>query len=145
MLMSDLKTRDPLDVHVGQRLRMRRGLAGLSQEKLAEAVGVSFQQIQKYENGSNRVGARRLFDLGQVLSVPVEWFFEGFSGEVPTGAMVAEQTQNLSEDTFTRKETIDLLKAYYQLPESVRKHVLAMVKSMKTDSAVDDKKITAIK
>lgn len=128
------KTRDPLDVHVGQRLRMRRGLAGLSQEKLAEAVGVSFQQIQKYENGSNRVGARRLFDLGQVLSVPVEWFFEGFAGPVPTGA-VAEQTQNLAEDTFTRKETIDLLKAYYQLPESVRKHVLAMVKSMKADEA----------
>lgn len=128
------KTRDPLDIHVGQRLRMRRGLAGLSQEKLAEAVGVSFQQIQKYENGSNRVGARRLFDLGQVLSVPVEWFFEGFAGVVPVSA-VAEQTQNLSEDTFTRKETIDLLKAYYQLPESVRKHVLAMVKSMKTDDA----------
>ena len=67
---------DPVDVHVGSRVRLRRTLLGLSQEKLGEAVGLTFQQIQKYERGANRIGASRMYDLAHVLDVPVAFFFE---------------------------------------------------------------------
>src|SRR3989339_270854 len=77
-----LGTPRPVDVHVGQRLRQRRTLLGMSQEKLGEAVNLTFQQIQKYERGANRIGASRLFQLGQVLDVSVSYFFEDMPGEV---------------------------------------------------------------
>src|ERR1700733_2897255 len=70
---------NPIDVHVGQRVRQRRTLLGMSQEKLAEAIGLTFQQVQKYERGANRVGSSRLFDLARVLDVPVSYFFEEMS------------------------------------------------------------------
>src|SRR5262245_8084214 len=82
---------DPVDVHVGSRVRLRRTLLGLSQERLGEAVGLTFQQIQKYERGANRIGASRMYDLAHVLDVPVSFFFEDMPEEVrqrdaaPTG------------------------------------------------------------
>lgn len=76
-------TADPIDLHVGRRLRQRRTLLGMSQERLAELLGVTFQQVQKYERGANRIGASRLYLLGQALDVPVGWFFEAAPGPAP--------------------------------------------------------------
>ena len=73
---------NPIDVHVGQRVRQRRTLLGMSQEKLAEAIGLTFQQVQKYERGANRVGSSRLFDLARVLDVPIAYFFEDMEANV---------------------------------------------------------------
>lgn len=124
--------KDPIDVHVGQRLRLRRTLLGLSQEKVGEAVGVTFQMIQKYEKGACRVGASRLQQLAHVLDAPVAWFFDEFNdGRAKrVASLVAEDKAHLSEDVLTQKETINLLKAYYALPEDQRKHVLAMMKGL---------------
>ncbi|PZP40496.1 MAG: transcriptional regulator [Pseudomonas fluorescens] len=128
------RARDPIDTHVGQRLRLRRTMAGMSQERLGEAIGVSFQMVQKYERGDCRVGASRLMKISSALSVPVAFFFEGFAGDVPTGMSVAEEKKALDEKMLQTKETIDLLKAYYALPEAVRKHVLGMVKGLDKDA-----------
>lgn len=128
------RTRDPIDTHVGQRLRLRRTMAGMSQERLGDSIGVSFQMVQKYERGDCRVGASRLMKISSALGVPVDFFFEGFTGAVPAGLSVAEEKKALDDKVFQTKESIDLLKAYYSLPESVRKHVLAMIKGLDKDS-----------
>lgn len=126
---------DPIDAHVGQRLRLRRNMTGFSQEKLGEAVGVSFQMIQKYERGDCRVGASRLMKIANALNVPVSWFFEEFQGHIPVSMTVAEDKTSLDNGVFQRKETIDLLKAYYALPDTVRKHVLGMVRGLEKGEA----------
>ena len=138
------RTRDPIDTYVGQRLRLRRTMASMSQERLGDSIGVSFQMVQKYERGDCRVGASRLMKISSALGVPVSYFFEGFAGAVPAGLSVAEEKKTLDDKVFQAKETIDLLKAYYALPESVRKHVLAMVKGLDKDSVeqATDKKTT---
>lgn len=128
------RARDPIDTHVGQRLRLRRTMAGMSQERLGESIGVSFQMVQKYERGDCRVGASRLMKISSALGVPVAFFFDGFTGSVPAGLSVAEEKKALDDKLFQAKESIDLLKAYYALPESVRKHVLAMIKGLDKDS-----------
>ncbi len=121
-------TKDPTDVLVGKRLRLRRTTLGLSQEKLATAVGVSFQQIQKYENGTNRMGAGRLMQVSKALDIPVSWFFE--SGQMPE-TMVAEKTAPALDDgVFQKKETVELLSAYYDLPEAARKKVMDVIRDM---------------
>ncbi len=126
---------DPIDSHVAQRLRLRRELAGFTQDKLGQAVGVSFQMIQKYENGNSRVGASRLLKIAKVLGVPVAWFFEGFAsvGEAAPSYGMAQPLAELDDSVFQKRETLDLLKAYYGLPESLRKHVLNMVQGMKAE------------
>lgn len=125
--------RDPIDVHVGSRIKLRRGLTGTTQGKLADAVGVSFQMVQKYEKGDCRVGASRLLQVARALQVPVAWFFEGFKADaahLSAGQMVAEDTFSIDERQLHSKETLDLLKAYYALPENVRKHFLNMIKGL---------------
>src|SRR6202453_3199655 len=77
----------PIDVHVGSRVRLRRTLLGMSQEKLGDALGLTFQQVQKYERGANRVGARRLYDLSRVLDVPVSYFFDEFTEQAAAPGM----------------------------------------------------------
>lgn len=122
---------DPIDIHVGQRLRLRRVALGLSQEKLGDAIGVSFQMVQKYERGDCRVSASRLMNAAQVLGVTVAYFFEGSNKAPASKALKAAETQNgLDEAVFEKKETIELLKAYYALPDSMRKNVMGMVKGM---------------
>lgn len=130
------RMQDPVDTHVGKRLRTRRTMLGLSQEKLGEAVGVTFQMIQKYERGACRVGASRLQQMAHALDVPVSWFFEdyGQAASVQPILKVAEDRTALSEDIFTKRETIQLLKAYYSLPEESRKHVLNMVKGLSSEN-----------
>ncbi len=121
-----------IDLHVGKRLRRRRRLLGLTQQSLAEEVGIRFQQIQKYECGANRVSAARLFELSEALSVPIQYFYEGLSeqehsdGDVDTGV--------IAPDVLSKKETMDLVRAYYSMGEGPRKHLLDLAKSLETKS-----------
>lgn len=125
-----------VDEHVGARLRQRRTILGWSQEKLADSVSITFQQVQKYERGLNRISAGRLFQFSNVLSVPVSYFFdelENASGQVTGTYGFSEKDQEpyQSENLFEKKETIDLIRAYYAIKdEKVRKDLLKLVKSM---------------
>ena len=130
------KKHDPIDSHVGQRLKLRRNMLGWSQERLGTAIGVSFQMVQKYERGACRVGASRLMKIANALNVPVSWFFEGNGGGAQT-LKVAEDNAVLDDSMLQSKETLDLLKAYYALNEAMRKHVLGMVRGL------DEKRATA--
>ncbi len=127
---------DPVDIHVGSRVRLRRTLLGLSQEKLGEAVGLTFQQIQKYERGANRIGSSRLYDLSKVLGVPVSFFFEEMPNEVQDRqgeieAPINEPDEQSEKDPLTRRETLELVRAYYGVPSpAVRKRVFELVKSL---------------
>ena len=108
---------NPVDVHVGSRVRLRRTLLGMSQEKLGEALGLTFQQVQKYERGVNRIGASRLFHLSQILDVPVSFFFDEMP-ELSPDAMpgLAETKQEeFQPDPLVKRETIELVRAYYKI------------------------------
>lgn len=126
---------NPIDIHVGSRLRLRRTLLGLSQEKLGTAVGLTFQQIQKYERGANRIGASRLYALSRVLDVPVEFFFEemppeisGIGGKPVPGLAEKFQTE-FSYDPLAKRETLELVRAYYRITDpNVRKRLYGLVK-----------------
>ncbi|MBI1363486.1 MAG: helix-turn-helix domain-containing protein [Proteobacteria bacterium] len=124
---------NPIDIHVGTRIRMQRNILGMSQEKLAESLGVTFQQVQKYENGTNRVSASRLHDMSKILGVDISYFFDKIT---PASAMlrVAEKTTNDElGDILERRETIHLLRAYYAIKdEAVRKKFLDMLKTLAT-------------
>lgn len=119
-----------IDLYVGKRLRRRRRLLGLTQQALAEQVGIRFQQIQKYECGANRVSASRLFELSEALSVPVQHFYEGLSEHDPlTGT---PDLNALAPDILSKKETMDLVRAYYSMGETPRKHLLDLAKSLES-------------
>ncbi|MAI12117.1 MAG: transcriptional regulator [Rhodospirillaceae bacterium TMED167] len=126
---------DPVDIHVGGRVRLRRALLGLSQEKLGEAVGLTFQQIQKYERGANRIGASRMYDLSQVLDVPVSFFYDDMPEDVKVRNAVGETGASgdaaCDKDLLTRREPLDLVRAYYRVSSlPVRKRVFELVKSL---------------
>ncbi len=105
----------PVDVHVGKRIRQRRWLTGMTQQQLAEQVGIKFQQIQKYETGANRVSASRLWDIADSLEVPVSFFFEGLETDD------SGQTSNVPADLMGDKEALDLVRSYYSIPENQRR------------------------
>lgn len=123
---------NPIDVHVGARLRLRRTLMGLSQEKLGEAVGITFQQLQKYERGANRISASRLFNLAQVLDVPVGFFFDDLpAGPTAIEASVPAPPSRLidEEDSMARRETLELVRAYYRIDDVVvRRRAFDLIK-----------------
>lgn len=120
----------PVDIHVGSRVRQRRTLLGLSQEKLGDAVGLTFQQIQKYERGANRIGSSRLFDLSRVLGVPISYFFEEIGDQTSSNAESAE-----TNDPMNRRETLELVRAYYRIPtQNVRKRLFDLAKSLSETS-----------
>jgi transcriptional regulator with XRE-family HTH domain len=123
-----------IDEHVGTQLRQRRSLLGLSQEKLAEQVGITFQQIQKYENGANRVSASRLYEFSKVLDIPVNFFFDnlGSNENAPImGLSDKEQAGFEVEDILKRKETLELIRVYYTIENpKLRKDLFKLVKSM---------------
>jgi transcriptional regulator with XRE-family HTH domain len=128
---------NPVDIHVGGRVRLRRTLLGLSQEKLGEAVGLTFQQIQKYERGANRIGASRLFEFSRILDVPVSFFFDDMSERIggDMGQMawgLGDQPQSpLDPDPLTRRETLELVRAYYRIGDpQVRKRLFELTKSL---------------
>ena len=126
----------PIDIHVGHRVRLRRTLLGWSQERLAQALGLTFQQVQKYERGANRIGASRLFDLGRVLDVPVSFFFDDMT--VEAGAAAASRAGGMAEgaagyeaDPMTRRETRGLVDAYWQIGEpDLRRRVFELTKAL---------------
>jgi transcriptional regulator with XRE-family HTH domain len=128
----------PIDIHVGGRVRLRRTLLGLSQEKLGDALGLTFQQVQKYERGVNRIGASRLFDLSRVLDVPIGFFFDdmpdalgGSQHAVRRSYGFAEQQEGFDDDTLHRRETLELVRAYYRINDpAVRKRVFELIKSL---------------
>ncbi len=130
-------TPNPVDIHVGGRVRLRRTLLGLSQEKLGEAVGLTFQQIQKYERGANRIGASRLFEFSRILDVPVSFFFDdmpevmpGEGGHAAWGMGDQPQT-SLEPDPLTRRETLELVRAYYRIEDpQIRKRLFELAKSL---------------
>ncbi|MFD1625030.1 helix-turn-helix domain-containing protein [Azospirillum griseum] len=128
---------NPIDIHVGARLRLRRTLLGLSQEKLGEAVGITFQQLQKYERGSNRISASRLYNLSQVLGVPVSYFFDDMPPSPESD--LAEATPSLPSETdefesMARRETLELVRAYYRIDDpGVRKRTFDLLKALGGD------------
>ena len=127
---------NPIDVHFGGRVRFRRMLLGLSQEKLGERLGLTFQQIQKYEKGINRIGASRLFDLSQVLGVPVQFFYEEApSGEPPAAAAETGETDGKHESAILEflnsRDGIELNRAYVRIADpKVRRAVVDLVRSL---------------
>ena len=124
---------DPIDAHVGSRVRLRRTLLGMSQSKLGDALGLTFQQIQKYERGANRIGSSRLYRLSKILDVPVAFFFDEMAQGVATSAKgVAEKEQKSFEpDRLATRETLELVRAYYRIKdEKVRKRVFELVKAI---------------
>ena len=128
---------NPVDAHVGSRVRQRRTLLGLSQEKLGDALGLTFQQVQKYERGANRIGASRLYQLSSVLDVPVSFFFDDMPPEVAkTGGrrpfgFSASEAAVYEVDTLAKRETLELVRAYYRIKnEKVRKRVFELAKAL---------------
>ena len=124
---------DPVDIHVGARVRLRRTLLGMSQEKLGKALGLTFQQVQKYERGANRIGSSRLFQLSRILDVPVSFFFDEMAPEATRKAdgMAESNKQVFEVDKLSRRETLELVRAYYKISDpSVRKKIFEMVKAV---------------
>lgn len=127
---SVVKSPNPVDVHVGNRIRLRRMILGYSQQYIARRMGLTFQQIQKYEKGCNRVGASRLFDISKVLKVPMDFFFQDMDDEVENQSpmmlanadneeipMLAEEPDPMEMDPMKRKETLELVRAYYRIQD----------------------------
>jgi transcriptional regulator with XRE-family HTH domain len=119
-----------IDLHLGKRLRRRRRLLGLTQQQLALAVGIRFQQIQKYECGANRISAARLFQLAKALETPINYFYDGLTDDKTEVAAV----NNEGIEVFSRKETLDLIQAYYRLSERPRRRLLDLAKSLNGDN-----------
>ncbi|KAE9627642.1 helix-turn-helix transcriptional regulator [Parasedimentitalea maritima] len=114
----------PVDVHVGKRIRHRRWLTGMTQQQLAEQVGIKFQQIQKYETGANRVSASRLWDIADSLTVPVSFFFEGLDGE----DKASDDKTSVPADLMGDKEALDLVRSYYAIPENQRRRLFELAR-----------------
>jgi len=118
------KIKHEVDVHVGTRIRHRRWMNGTTQQQLADAVGIKFQQIQKYETGMNRVSASRLWDIAHVLGVPVSFFFDGLDANTDA----APKVNDLPGDIMTDKEALDLLRSYYAISENQRRRLFDLAR-----------------
>lgn len=127
---------DPIDVHVGSRLRMRRTFLGMSQGKLGDALNISFQQIQKYEQAGNRISASRLFKLSNYLDVPVVYFFEDLprQGETQAGNNNEKNPEAFGQDQLAARETLELVRSYYKITNlKVRKRIFDLLKTLAKD------------
>jgi transcriptional regulator with XRE-family HTH domain len=137
---------NPVDVHVGGRVRLRRTLLGMSQERLGEAIGLTFQQVQKYERGANRIGASRLWDLSRVLDCPVSFFFEEMDAETANASprnlsLESRDLEPRESDPMTKRETLELVRAYYRIKDyHVRRRIYELAKSLATteEAAAED-------
>jgi transcriptional regulator with XRE-family HTH domain len=133
-----------VDMHVGKRVRLRRTLLGMSQEQLGTELNITFQQVQKYERGANRISASRLWDIGQILDVPINYFFDDMTENtmqrsprrVSRGGDIVDLTDEQIKDPMARRETLELVRTYYSIEKPlVRKRILEMVKSIATTLA----------
>lgn len=113
----------PVDEHVGKRVRHRRWMIGMTQQQLADKVGIKFQQIQKYETGMNRVSASRLWDIAEALEVPVSFFFEGLDEDAE-----ARTSEALKGDILADKEALELVRSYYAIPENQRRRLFELAR-----------------
>jgi transcriptional regulator with XRE-family HTH domain len=134
---------NPIDVHVGSRVRFRRMLLGMSQEKLGEKLGLTFQQIQKYEKGINRIGASRLFDLAQVLGVPVQFFYEDApnSGEpsLMVGGFAEKPAENAIVEFLRSRDGLELNKAFVRISDAkARRAIVDLVRSLANEETNDN-------
>ncbi len=125
-----------IDLHLGRRLRRRRRLLGLTQQQLASAVGIRFQQIQKYECGANRISAARLWQLSEALEIPIGYFYDGLTEAQERKEREIAAPEPRAGEVMARKETMDLIRAYYQLGERPRRRLLDLAKSLNTEAAV---------
>ena len=130
---------NPIDVHVGSRVRLRRTLLGLSQEKLGETVNLTFQQIQKYERGANRIGSSRLYELSRILDVTVSFFFDDMPDDVQAFGGGRNRTRGTADkaqaaiepEPLARRETLELVRAYYRITDKqVRKRLFELTKTL---------------
>lgn len=134
------KDPDPIDVHVGGRMQLRRTLMGMTQEQLAKAIGVSFQQVQKYERGLNRLSASRLFDVCQALGVPITYFFEDVpedvlrsrkrNADVAEPAAIGGSARRISNDLMAKTESLELVRSYWHMPTSQREKIRALIDTL---------------
>jgi transcriptional regulator with XRE-family HTH domain len=127
------KKPNPIDIHVGSRIRLRRNMLGMSQEKLGENLGITFQQIQKYEKGTNRVGASRLQAIASILGVPVAFFFEDAPGQEPAGpgGMAEDSPTSFVVDFLNSAEGLQLNRAFARIPDpKVRRKLIDLVKAL---------------
>src|SRR3954462_10374820 len=132
------QTPNPIDVRVGARLRLRRSMLGLSPAKLGEAIGLTFQQVQKYERGANRIGASRLHELSRVLDVPVSFFFDNMdpvrAPAIP-GGFAEPAVEAFESDPLRRPETVELVDAYFAIDDpAVRRRLLGLAKALAADA-----------
>jgi len=133
---------NPVDIHVGARVRLRRTLMGLNQTDLGNAVGLTFQQVQKYENGANRISASRLFEFSRILDVPVSFFFDDLPEELRTHEGRTERGLNPlkdQKDPLARRETLELVRAYYKIDDpKVRERMFKLTKVLANMEDSDD-------
>jgi transcriptional regulator with XRE-family HTH domain len=125
---------NPIDVQVGSRVRLRRNMLGLSQEKLGAAIGLTFQQVQKYERGANRIGASRLHELSRVLDVPVSFFFDNTdpvrAPAIP-GGFAEPPAEAFESDPLRRRETVELVEVYFEIPDmKIRRRLFELAKAL---------------
>ncbi len=140
------KTPNPIDVHVGSRVRLRRMLIGMSQERLGELLGLTFQQVQKYEKGTNRIGASRLYQISQFLGAPVQFFFEDISGEAAHAGHAEPQAGFAERDSapfvmefVSSAEGLELNRSYARIADMrVRKRILELVRCLAEDLPPND-------
>ncbi|MCR9069260.1 MAG: helix-turn-helix transcriptional regulator [Rhodobacteraceae bacterium] len=129
----------PVDVHVGKRVRHRRWMVGMTQQQLAEKVGIKFQQIQKYETGMNRISASRLWDIADAVSVPVSYFFEGMDVEADAAQAEAgpgrDGAQAMPGDLLADKEALELVRCYYAIPENQRRRLFELARVLSETAA----------
>lgn len=123
----------PIDLHVGNRVRQRRRLLGMTQQKLADSVRIRFQQIQKYESGTNRISASRLWTLAKALDVPVAYFFDGVEAGAYAPETNGDHAVNAPADVFQNKDTIALVRAFYTMNDEPRRRLLDLAKAMSGD------------
>jgi transcriptional regulator with XRE-family HTH domain len=133
----------PVDMHVGSKLKSRRIMLGMSQDELGKAVGVTFQQVQKYEKGLNRIGCSRLYEISNVLNSPISFFFDGFeSSNNKTNPGVNSEQQSFKhkdKDELNNKEVLLLVRAFNGINNhSVRKHIISLIKSIANEEGLEE-------
>jgi transcriptional regulator with XRE-family HTH domain len=132
---------NPIDIHVGKRVRLRRTLLGMSQEKLGKAISLTFQQVQKYERGTNRIGSSRLYQLSQVLDIPVSYFFDDLPIEITarkSPGLTDVKVASFEGDPLVKRETLELVRAYYRITDpSVRRRIFELVKAVAKPASGD--------
>lgn len=132
------KKPNPIDSHVGSRIRLRRNMLGMSQEKLGEALGITFQQIQKYEKGTNRVGASRLQAIASILGVPAAFFFEDAPGQEPAGGrgFAEDSSVAYAAEFCSTAEGLQLNRAFARIADpKVRRRIIELVKSLSDEGS----------